>query len=263
MATNSPAVLYRGNPQYGATNVVRTVTTAALTSNLVTLTFGSNHGISQVGTIVNVQGVGAVYDGMFPIHSVPGLNQVTYVVTNANIGSAAVSPNGSAILNSGVTIGGSISNVAIVNFNAIVSTSAAHGLNIGDVVVVNSGNAGINGTWVVNSTPSASIFTFTSTVQTLASTAITQGAFGEAPSVYTVPASTQAVVTNVVIANPTASAITVSLTLDQMAIAKQVSIAANQSTFIDMKQVIDTTKKIVVLASVPQVDVQISGMLVA
>jgi hypothetical protein len=263
MATNSPAVLYRGNPQYGATNVVRTVTTAALTSNLVTLTFGSNHGISQVGTIVNVQGVGAVYDGMFPIHSVPGLNQVTYVVTNANITSASVTPNGSAILNSGVTIGGSISNVAIVNFNAIVSTSAAHGLNIGDIVVVNSGNAGINGTWVVTSTPSASIFTFTSTVQTLASTAITQGAFGEAPSVYTVPSATQAVVTNVVIANPTASAITVSLTLDQMAIAKQVSIAANQSTFIDMKQVLDATKRIFVLASVPQVDVQISGMLVA
>lgn len=263
MATNSPAVLYRGNPQYGATNVVRTVTTAALTSNLVTLTFGSNHGISQVGTIVNVQGVGAAYDGLFPIHSVPGLNQVTYVVTNANIASASVTPNGSAILNSGVTIGGSISNVAIVNYNAIVSTSAAHGLNVGDVVVVNSGNAGINGTWVVNSTPSASIFTFTSTVQTLASTAITQGAFGEAPSVYTVPASTQAVITNAVIANPTAAAITVSLVLDQVAVAKQVSIAANQSTFIDMKQVLDTTKKIVVLASVPQVDVQISGMLVA
>jgi hypothetical protein len=263
MATNTPAVLYRGNPQYGATNVVRTVTTAALTSNLVTLTFGSNHGISQVGTIVNVQGVGAAYDGMFPIHSVPGLNQVTYVVTNANIASASVTPNGSAILNSGVTIGGSISNVAIVNFNAIVSTSAAHGLNIGDIVVVNSGNVGINGTWVVNSTPSASIFTFTSTTQTLASTAITQGAFGEPPAVYTVPSATQAVVTNVVIANPTAAAITVSLTLDQVAIAKQISIAANQSTFIDMKQVIDATKKIIVLASVPQVDVQISGMLVA
>lgn len=262
MPINSPAVLYRGNPQYGATNVVRTVTTAALTSNLVTLTFGSNHGISQVGTLVNVQGVGAVYDGLFPIHSVPGLNQVTYVVTNANIGSASVTPNGSAILNSGVTVGGAISNQAIVNFTAIISTSAAHGLAIGDIVRVNTGTTGIDGTWVVTSVPSASIFTYTTTTQTLASAAVSQGAFSEAPSVYTVPASTQAVVTNVVIANPTASAITVSLTLDQMAIAKQVSIAANQSTFIDMKQVLDTGRRIFVLASVPQVDVQISGMLV-
>lgn len=263
MATNTPAVLYRGNPQYGATNVVRTVTTAALTSNLVTLTFGSNHGLTQVGTIINVQGVGAAYDGMFPVHSFPGLNQATYVVTNANIASASVTPNGSAIFNSGVTVGGSISNVAIVNYTAIVSTSAAHGLTIGDIVVVNSGNTGINGTWVVTSIPSASIFTFTSTTQTLASTAITQGAFGEAPAVYTVPASTTVVATNAIISNPTAGAITVSLTLDNVAVTKQVSVAANQSIFIDMKQVLDTTKKIIVLASVPQVDVQISGMVVA
>jgi hypothetical protein len=262
MPINSPAVLYRGNPQYGATNVVRTVTTAALTSNLVTLTFGSNHGLTQVGTFINVQGVGAAYDGLFPVHSFPANNQATYVVTSGNIGSAAVTPSGSAIFNSGVTIGGSISNVAIVNFTALVSTSAAHNLVIGDIVRVNTGNVGIDGTWVVTSVPSASIFTFTSTTQTLASTAITQGAFGEAPSVYTVPASTQAVVTNIVISNPTASAISVSLTLDQMAIAKQVSIAANQSTFIDLKQVLDTTRRIFVLASVSQVDVQISGMLV-
>ena len=262
MPINSPALLYRGNPQYGATSVVRTVTTAALTSNLVTLTFGSNHGLSQVGTLINVQGVGAAYDGLFPVHSFPGLNQATYVVTNANIGSAAVTPNGSAIFNSGVTVGGSISNVAIVNFNAIVSTSAAHGLAVGDIVVVNSGNTGINGTWVVNSVPSASIFTFTTSTQTLASTAITQGAFGEAPSVYTVPASTTAIVTNAVISNPTASTALVSLTLDNIAVAKQLSVGANSTVFIDMKQVLETTKRIIVLSTVPQIDVLISGMTV-
>jgi hypothetical protein len=262
MAINTPAVLYRGNPQYGATNVVRTVTTAALTSNLVTLTFGSNHGISQVGTLVNVMGVGAAYDGMFPIHSVPGLNQVTYVVTNANITSASVTPNGSAILNSGVTIGGSVSNVAIVNNTAIVSTSAAHGLVIGDIVSVNTGNNGINGVWVVTSTPSASIFTFTSTVQTLASTAITQGAFGEVPSIYTVPASTTAVVTNIAIANPSTSTALVSVTLDNIPLLKQISLPPSGTTFIDLKQVLETTKKISILATIPQIDVQISGMTV-
>lgn len=262
MATNTPAVLYRGNPQYGATNVVRTVTTAALTSNLVTLTFGSNHGLSQVGSLINVQGVGASYDGLFPVNSFPGLNTATYVVTTGNIGSAAVTPNGSAIINSGVTVGGAVSNNAIVNFTAIVTTSAAHGLAIGDIVRVNTGTTGIDGTWVVTSVPSATLFTFTSTTQTLASTAITQGAFAKTPDVYTVPASTTAVVTNVVIANPTASSISASLTMDGIGIAKQVSIAANQSTFIDMKQVLATTKKISVLASVPQVDVQISGMTV-
>jgi hypothetical protein len=262
MATNTPAVLYRGNPQYGATSVVRTVTTAALTSNLVTLTFGSNHGISQVGTIVNVMGVGAAYDGIFPIHSVPGLNQVTYVVTNANIASASVTPNGSAILNTGVTIGGSISNVAIVNYTALVSTSAAHGLAIGDVVVVNSGNTGINGTWVVASVPSASIFTFTSTTQTLASTAITQGAFAKAPAVYTVPSSTTTIATNITVANPSTNNVSVNITMDGIAVAKQLTVSGNTTAFFDIKQVLATTKTITVLSSIPQVDVMISGMTV-
>jgi hypothetical protein len=262
MPINSPAVLYRGNPQYGATNVVRTVTTAALTSNLVTLTFGSNHGLTQVGTLINVQGVGAAYDGLFPVHSFPGLNQATYVVTNANIGSASVTPNGSAIFNSGVTVGGAISNQAIVNFTAIISTSAAHGLAIGDIVRVNTGTTGIDGTWVVTSVPSASIFTFLSTIQTLASAAISQGAFGEAPAVYTVPSSTTAVVTNIIITNPLVTAITANVTIDNVTIAKQLTVTGNGSTFIDIKQVMGTGKTISVLTSSPQADVNISGMLV-
>jgi len=262
MATNTPTVLYRGNPQYGATNVVRTVTTAALTSNLVTLTFGSNHGLTQVGTMINVQGVGASYDGLYPVNSFPGLNTATYVVTTGNIGSASVTPNGSAIFNSGVTVGGVISNNAIVNYTAIVTTSSAHGLAIGDIVRVNTGTTGIDGTWVVTSIPSTTLFTFLSSTQTLASTAITQGAFCKAPDVYTVPASTTAIVTNAVISNPTASTITASLVLDNIAIAKQLSVAGNGTTFIDIKQVLATTKKISVLTSVAQADVMISGMTV-
>jgi hypothetical protein len=262
MPINSPALLYRGNPQYGATSVVRTVTTAALTSNLVTLTFGSNHGISQVGTLVNVQGVGASYDGLFPINSVPGLNQVTYVVTASNISSASVTPNGSAILNSGVTIGGAISNNAIVNYTAIVSTSSAHGLATGDIVRVNTGTTGIDGTWVVTAVPSTTIFCFLSSTQTLASTAITQGAYCKAPDVYTVPASTTAIVTNITIANPTINNISASVTLDGVAVGKQITVSSASTMFLDVKQVIATTKKISVLTSIPQADVQISGMLV-
>jgi hypothetical protein len=262
MAVNTPAVLYRGNPQYGATNVVRTVTTAALTSNLVTLTFGSNHGLSQVGTLLNVQGVGASYDGLFPVNSFPGLNTATYVVTTGNIGSASVTPNGSAIFNSGVTVGGVISNNAIVNYTALVTTSAAHGLAIGDIVRVNTGTTGIDGTWVVTSVPSTTIFTFLSTTQTLASTAITQGAFAKTPDVYTVPASTTAIITNAIITNPTAAQIVACLTIDGVTIGKQLNINPNGTTFIDIKQVLATTKKISILTSIPQADVMISGMTV-
>lgn len=260
MATNTPAVFFRGNPAYGTTNVQRAVTTAALTSNLVTLTFGSNHGLSQVGTLINVQGVGASYDGLFPVNSFPGLNTATYVVTTANIGSAAVTPNGSAIFNTGVTVGGALSNHAVVNNVAIITTSSAHGLAVGDIVDVNSGNAATEGTYVVTSIPSATLFTFTSATATLASAALSQGAFGKFPDVYTLAASTNGIVTNAVFSNPTSSAAQVNMTIDGIAVAKQLQINANASTFLDIKQFFATTKKISVGTNIPQIDCQVSGI---
>lgn len=260
MATNTPAVFFRGNPAYGTTNVQRTVTTAALTSNLVTLTFGSNHGLSQVGTLISVQGVGASYDGLYPVHSFPGLNTATYVVTTANIGSASVTPNASAIFNSLVTVGGSLSNIAVVNFTAIATTSSPHGLAIGDIVAVNTGQTAANGTYVVTAVPSTTLFTFTSATQTLASTALTQGAFGKFPDNYTLAASTNGIVTNAVFSNPTANSAQVNMTINGVAVAKQITIPANASTFLDIKQYFATTQRISVGTSVPQIDAMVSGI---
>jgi len=260
MATNTPAVFFRGNPAYGTTNVQRTVTTAALTSNLVTLTFGSNHGLTQVGTLISVQGVGASYDGLFPVNSFPGLNTATYVVTTGNIGSASVTPNGSAIFNSGVTVGQTLSNHAVVNYTAIITTGSAHGLAIGDIVRVNSGNAATEGTYVVNAVPSSTLFTYTSATQTLASAALTQGSFGKYPDNYTLAASTNGIVTNAVFANPTASVAQVNLTIDGIAVAKQLAVSGNTTAFIDLKQYFATTKKISVGTSIPQIDCQVSGI---
>jgi hypothetical protein len=260
MATNTPAVFYRGNPQYGTTNVSRNVTTAALTSNLVTLTFGSNHGLTQVGTLINVLGVGASYDGLFPVHSFPGLNTATYVVTTGNIASASVTPNGSAIFNSGVTSGQSISNTAIVNYTAIVTTSSPHGLAIGDIVRVNTGQTGIDGTWTVSSTPSTTLFTFSSTTQTLASGAITQGAFGAFPTLYTVPASTSAIVTDIEVTNPTATDAQFTFTLDNVPVTDQTTVLGNATTIISIKQFIATGKKINIGGSIPRMSVNLSGI---
>lgn len=263
MPTNTPAVFYRGNPAYGTTNVSRAVTTAALTSNLVTLTFGSNHGLTQVGTLISVQGVGASYDGLWAVNSFPGLNTATYVVTASNISSAAVSPNGSAIFNSAVTVGQNLSNHAVVNYNAIITTSSAHGLAIGDIVEVNTGNAATEGCYVVTSVPSSTLFTFVSATQTLASTALTQGAFGKFPDVYTLASATDGIVTNAIFSNPSSLSAQVNLTIDGMAVAKQLSINANGTTFIDLKQYFATTKKISVGTSIPQIDCQISGITIA
>lgn len=260
MATNTPAVFYRGNPAYGTTNVARSVTTAALTSNLVTLTFGSNHGLTQVGTLINVQGVSAVYDGLYAVNSFPGLNTATYVKTNANIGSAAVTPNASAIFNSGITVGGTISNAAVVNYTAIITTGSVHGLSIGDTVCVSIGQSATDGVYVVSAVPSTTIFCYTSSVQTLASTAISQGSFGRFPNNYTLGAGTNGIITNAIFSNPTPNSATVNMTINNIAVAKQLSVSANTSTFLDIKQYFATTGTLCVSSNIPQVDCLVSGI---
>ena len=260
MATNTPAVFFRGNPAYGTTNVQRTITTAALTSNLVTLTFGSNHGLTQVGTLINVQGVSSVYDGLYAVNSFPGLNTATYVKTNANIGSASVTPNASAVFNSGVTIGGAISNVAVVNNVAIITTGAAHNLSIGAIVNINVGQAATDGTYIVTAIPSTTLFTYVSATTTLASTAITQGAFGRFPDVYTLASATNGIVTDFIATNPTPSDALVCFTCNNTAVTYNTTITANQTTTFNLKQFFATTQSLSIGTNVPQINAMISGI---
>ena len=262
MATNTPAVFYRGNPAYGTTNTSRAVSNKALTSNLATITTSTNHGITNVGTLVSIQGVDANLDGLYPIFTIPANNTFTYVKTTSNISSAAVSPNGSAIFNTltATATAGTISNQAIVNSTAVITTTSAHGLAIGDIVRVNTGTTGTDGTFVVSAVPTTSIFTFVTSTATLASAAVSQGCFAKFPDVYTLAASTNGIVTNAVFANPTASSAQVNLTIDNVSVAEQLTVAANASTFIDIKQFFATTKKLSVGTSIPQIDCQISGI---
>lgn len=67
-------------------------------------------------------------------------------------------------------------------------------------------------------------------------------------TLYTVPASTTAIVTNIVLTNITGTAATVTLNLDGVGLMTAVSLAANSATFIDLRQVLATTKTITGLA---------------
>jgi hypothetical protein len=79
-------------------------------------------------------------------------------------------------------------------------------------------------------------------------------------TLYTVPASTTTVVTNIVVTNTTSTAGTYTLTLDGVDIAKTVTIGASDSTVIDMKQVLATTKIIAGSASATTINFHISGV---
>jgi hypothetical protein len=79
-------------------------------------------------------------------------------------------------------------------------------------------------------------------------------------TLYTVPSATTAVVTNIVICNPTGSAVTASITLNAIDLLGSVSIAANSSAFFDLKQVLNATQVIAGSASSTSVDFHISGV---
>jgi hypothetical protein len=81
-----------------------------------------------------------------------------------------------------------------------------------------------------------------------------------ATTLYTVPAATTAVVTNIVVANTAGSSGTFTLALDGVALASAVSVPANSITTIDMKQVLAATKTINGGASATTITFHISGV---
>lgn len=82
-------------------------------------------------------------------------------------------------------------------------------------------------------------------------------------TLYTTPAGSTAVVTNIVICNPTASAVTASMTINSIDLLGSVSIAANSSAFFDLKQVVPATQIIAGSASSTSVDFHLSGVEIA
>jgi hypothetical protein len=79
-------------------------------------------------------------------------------------------------------------------------------------------------------------------------------------TLYTVPASTTAIVTNIAVVNTASSAATYTLALDGVALHTTTSIPANSTQYIDLKQVLTTGKLITGGASATSVNFHISGV---
>lgn len=79
-------------------------------------------------------------------------------------------------------------------------------------------------------------------------------------TLYTVPAGTTAIVTNIAVANTNGAAATFTLTLDGIELVSGASVAANSVAFFDLKQVLTATKVIAGFASTTAVKFHISGV---
>jgi hypothetical protein len=79
-------------------------------------------------------------------------------------------------------------------------------------------------------------------------------------TLYTVPASTTTVITNIAVANGASSAGTFTLLLDDIELHTTTAIAANSTIYIDLKQVLAAAKTIKGFASATTIDFHISGV---
>jgi len=82
-------------------------------------------------------------------------------------------------------------------------------------------------------------------------------------TLYTVPASTTAIVTNIAVTNTAGAAATFTITLNGIALLSGVSLAANTTAFFDIKQTLTATQVIAGFASATTVNFHISGVEVA
>ncbi len=82
-------------------------------------------------------------------------------------------------------------------------------------------------------------------------------------TLYTVPSSTTTVVTNIAVCNNAATNATFTILLDDIELHKDTALDANSTAYIDLKQVLATTKTIKGLASATTVDFHISGVEIA
>lgn len=82
-------------------------------------------------------------------------------------------------------------------------------------------------------------------------------------TLYTVPSATTAVVTDILVANTSASSQTFTIALAGTAIATTVSVGANDTTSISLKQVLTATQTITGGASATSVNLHISGVEIA
>jgi hypothetical protein len=120
----------------------------ALTSNVATLTTTAAHNLTLGQTVV-ISDIDSTFNGTYIVSTVPTNTTFTYAKpATANVSSVAITP---AL---------TVSNKALTSNVATLTTTAAHGLVVGQVVTVASVASPFNGKFTVVSVPSTTTFTY-------------------------------------------------------------------------------------------------------
>ena len=264
MATNE--TIYRGSPHLnlGTQNYYQ-ISNKVITSNVATISTSVVHNITSAGTLAVIQGVDSTIDGTHIVATIPtlaldvpgpGSNTFTYSTTAGNVSTAAVSPTGQLIW-SNYYAGGTVTNIAIVNYVGTVTTGAAHGLAVGDIVGVETKLNLTLGSRVL-SVPTSTTFTFEGSTQTVANAATT-GAWTKIPPVYVAPTNASKKINNIVVTNKAPIIGSYSIYIGGYPLAENTSIAGGTTQYIDLEQIVFNGEKLIVCASNNDIKFHISG----
>jgi hypothetical protein len=262
MATNE--TIYRGSPHLnlGTPNYYE-ISNKAITSNVATISTSIPHLITSAGTLAVISGVDSTIDGTHIVATIPsqlvdttGPTTFTYSTTSGNVASASVSPTGSLIWNN-YYAGGTVTNIAVVNYMGTVTTGSAHGLAVGDIVAVETKASLTLGSRVL-SVPNSTTFTYEGSTQTVAN-ASTTGAWTKIPPVYVAPANASKKINNIVVSNKVPTTGTYSIYIGGFPIAENVQINGNNTNYIDLQQIVFNGEKLIVCASNNDIKFHISG----
>lgn len=258
-----------GQSVTGSTRTFAAISNKVIATNVATITTSAVHGLA-VGNVVSILGVDAIHDGTHVVATVPTTTTFTYLSTTATQSTTAVSPTATLIRTHDV--GGVVSaNKYSTGSNAILTTGSAHGLAVNDWVYVDVGDANMNGLAKVISAPTTTTFTYAKIATAVTSAAVTTGAVGKLmpaswTTLYTVPASTSAVISTVVISNLTSSFASYRIgistgsapTNSEMLVYDNV-VEGNDSVTLTLGLTMEAAKKILVISNSPEITFSVYG----
>ncbi len=154
---------------HGGTASGQTVNSATISGQVATITTASAHGL-VVGQPVNMTGfTPSQFNGSYAVVSVPTTTTFTVQLPVTNLPANNATVQGSYTYYAGTVTGQTVSSITVAGTTATLTTSSAHGLQVGDSILVSgaTGNTSVNGQWTVGAVTSTTVVTYTgSTITT-------------------------------------------------------------------------------------------------
>jgi ethanolamine utilization microcompartment shell protein EutS len=197
MALNNYKVL--GQVSSGSVSFVP-VTNNALTTNVVTLTSGINHGLKAGDRAYIVGNTNTAINGSYLVASAPSNTTFTYPKTASNITSAATTSTSMVTLSA--PIGLAVTNKAKANGIVTLTVSNTAGISAGDYIDVYINDAAFDGSYLtVLDVPNSTTLRYILVGADVTSAAVSSGALSAyaAQTIYTVPSAKEAILATVLV----------------------------------------------------------------